>query len=83
MTMQYIKQLVFTIILCYSFAFFFTFLIFLYIFVSEMFTGHTETFIYDVLKSEWSVAIASLPSSITTNKVNILNFSFCMKGVIL
>ncbi|XP_022722057.1 tip elongation aberrant protein 1-like [Durio zibethinus] len=29
---------------------------------------HTETFIYDVLKSEWSVAIASLPSSITTNK---------------
>ncbi|XP_022760508.1 kelch domain-containing protein 4-like isoform X2 [Durio zibethinus] len=31
-------------------------------------TRHTETFIYDVLKSEWSVAIASLPSSITTNK---------------
>ncbi|XVF38664.1 hypothetical protein REPUB_Repub20aG0122100 [Reevesia pubescens] len=29
---------------------------------------HTETFIFDVLKSEWSVAIASLPSSITTNK---------------
>ncbi|GMJ14066.1 hypothetical protein like AT5G18590 [Hibiscus trionum] len=29
---------------------------------------HTETFIYDVLKSEWSVAVASLPSSITTNK---------------
>ncbi|MBA0685143.1 hypothetical protein Goari_026682 [Gossypium aridum] len=33
-----------------------------------MFTGHTETFIYDILKSEWSMAIASLPSSITTNK---------------
>ncbi|MBA0714116.1 hypothetical protein Golax_013112, partial [Gossypium laxum] len=29
---------------------------------------HTETFIYDILKSEWSMAIASLPSSITTNK---------------
>ncbi|XP_039040219.1 acyl-CoA-binding domain-containing protein 5-like [Hibiscus syriacus] len=29
---------------------------------------HTETFIYDVLKSEWSVAVASPPSSITTNK---------------
>ncbi|KAK8555804.1 hypothetical protein V6N13_069883 [Hibiscus sabdariffa] len=29
---------------------------------------HTETFIYDVLKSEWSIAVASLPSSITTNK---------------
>ncbi|PPR92244.1 hypothetical protein GOBAR_AA28412 [Gossypium barbadense] len=29
---------------------------------------HTETFIYDILKSEWSMAVASLPSSITTNK---------------
>ncbi|XVE82088.1 hypothetical protein DITRI_Ditri15bG0118700 [Diplodiscus trichospermus] len=29
---------------------------------------HTETFIYDILKSDWSVAVASLPSSITTNK---------------
>ncbi|KAE8683512.1 anaphase-promoting complex subunit 7-like [Hibiscus syriacus] len=29
---------------------------------------HTETFVYDVLQSEWSVAITSLPSSITTNK---------------
>ncbi|KAK7245696.1 hypothetical protein RIF29_40545 [Crotalaria pallida] len=29
---------------------------------------HGETLIYDVVKSEWSVAIASPPSSITTNK---------------
>ncbi|XP_012455953.1 acyl-CoA-binding domain-containing protein 6 isoform X1 [Gossypium raimondii] len=29
---------------------------------------HAETFIYDILKSEWSVAITPLPSSITTNK---------------
>ncbi|GMI70322.1 hypothetical protein like AT5G18590 [Hibiscus trionum] len=29
---------------------------------------HTETFVYDVLKSEWSVAITSPPSSNTTNK---------------
>ncbi|MED6138233.1 hypothetical protein PIB30_119064 [Stylosanthes scabra] len=29
---------------------------------------HGETLIYDVLKSEWSVAIASPPSSITINK---------------
>ncbi|XWS53656.1 hypothetical protein CRYUN_Cryun10bG0019500 [Craigia yunnanensis] len=29
---------------------------------------HTETFIFDVLTSEWSVVIASLPSAITTNK---------------
>ncbi|KAL6971330.1 hypothetical protein U1Q18_031008, partial [Sarracenia purpurea var. burkii] len=29
---------------------------------------HGETLIYDVLKHEWSVAVASPPSSITTNK---------------
>ncbi|XP_038995111.1 acyl-CoA-binding domain-containing protein 6-like [Hibiscus syriacus] len=29
---------------------------------------HTETVVYDVLKSKWSVAIKSLPSSITTSK---------------
>ncbi|OMO98431.1 Kelch-type beta propeller [Corchorus olitorius] len=29
---------------------------------------HAETYIYDIMKSEWSVAIASLPSSITTSK---------------
>ncbi|KAK7412591.1 hypothetical protein VNO78_04072 [Psophocarpus tetragonolobus] len=29
---------------------------------------HGETLVYDVVKSEWSVAIASPPSSITTNK---------------
>ncbi|CAL0301225.1 unnamed protein product [Lupinus luteus] len=29
---------------------------------------HGETLIYDIVKSEWSVAIASPPSSITTNK---------------
>ncbi|XP_057429581.1 acyl-CoA-binding domain-containing protein 6-like isoform X2 [Lotus japonicus] len=29
---------------------------------------HGETLIYDILKSEWSVAVASPPSSITTNK---------------
>ncbi|KAB2009718.1 hypothetical protein ES319_D10G187100v1 [Gossypium barbadense] len=29
---------------------------------------HAETFIYDIFKSEWSVAITPLPSSITTNK---------------
>ncbi|KAH8499714.1 hypothetical protein H0E87_015086 [Populus deltoides] len=30
--------------------------------------GHSETLIYDILKMEWSVAFASPPSSITTNK---------------
>lgn len=29
---------------------------------------HSETLIYDILKMEWSVAFASPPSSITTNK---------------
>lgn len=29
---------------------------------------HAETFIFDILKLEWSVAVASPPSSITTNK---------------
>ncbi|KAM3707629.1 hypothetical protein ACB098_02G039900 [Castanea mollissima] len=29
---------------------------------------HVETLVFDVLKVEWSVAVASLPSSITTNK---------------
>lgn len=29
---------------------------------------HAETLIFDVLKVEWSLAVASLPSSITTNK---------------
>ncbi|XP_027338535.1 acyl-CoA-binding domain-containing protein 4-like [Abrus precatorius] len=29
---------------------------------------HGETLIYDIIKSEWSVAIASPPASITTNK---------------
>ncbi|KAJ4968667.1 hypothetical protein NE237_015368 [Protea cynaroides] len=29
---------------------------------------HAETLVYDVLKVEWSVAVASPPSSITTNK---------------
>ncbi|KAM4084678.1 hypothetical protein ACB094_08G151100 [Castanea mollissima] len=29
---------------------------------------HVETLVFDVLKIEWSVAVASLPSSITTNK---------------
>ncbi|KAJ1414245.1 Kelch-type beta propeller [Sesbania bispinosa] len=29
---------------------------------------HGETLVYDIVKSEWSVAIASPPSSITTNK---------------
>ncbi|KAK7303144.1 hypothetical protein RJT34_14045 [Clitoria ternatea] len=29
---------------------------------------HGETLIYDIVKSEWSLAIASPPSSITTNK---------------
>ncbi|XP_021290692.1 tip elongation aberrant protein 1 isoform X1 [Herrania umbratica] len=31
-------------------------------------TRHAETSVYDILKSEWSLAIASPPSSITTNK---------------
>ena len=70
MTMHTPSNLFFTIILCYSFCihFYLSFHIFPYMFYSEMFTGHTETFIFDVLKSEWSVVIASLPSSITTNK---------------
>lgn len=29
---------------------------------------HAETFVFDVLKHEWSIAVASAPSSITTNK---------------
>ncbi|KAG2727198.1 hypothetical protein I3843_01G142900 [Carya illinoinensis] len=29
---------------------------------------HSETLIFDVLKVEWSVAVTSLPSSLTTNK---------------
>ncbi|XVE65657.1 hypothetical protein DITRI_Ditri08aG0017600 [Diplodiscus trichospermus] len=33
---------------------------------------HTKTLIYDVLKSEWSVAIASLPSSITTKGFSLV-----------
>ena len=81
----YIKQFIFhyCFFVLWFLHSFLPFLIFPYIFDSKMFTGHTETFIYDVLKSEWSLAIASLPSSITTNKVNTLNFSFCMKGVVL
>ncbi|KAF9596135.1 hypothetical protein IFM89_007188 [Coptis chinensis] len=30
--------------------------------------GHVETLVFDVLKVEWSVVVASPPSSITTNK---------------
>lgn len=33
------------------------------------YTGPAETLIFDVLKYTWSVAVASPPSSITTNKV--------------
>ncbi|CAA3029094.1 acyl- -binding domain-containing 4 [Olea europaea subsp. europaea] len=33
-----------------------------------LFGGHAETLIFDVLKLEWSVAVASPPSSMTTNK---------------
>lgn len=51
------------------------FLIFPYTF---HFSGHGETLIYDILKSEWSVAIASPPSSITTNKVSFLFFLSCL-----
>lgn len=29
---------------------------------------HAETFVFDIMKLEWSVAVASPPSSITTNK---------------
>jgi hypothetical protein len=36
--------------------------------------GHAETLIFDVLKVEWSLAVASLPSSITTNKVSYIDF---------
>lgn len=36
--------------------------------------GHVETLVFDVLKVEWSVAVASLPSSITTNKVSHIDF---------
>ena len=36
------------------------------------FLGHAETVILDILKLEWSVAVASPPSSITTNKVRFL-----------
>jgi len=35
------------------------------------FPGHGETLIFDIVKNEWSVAITSPPSSITTNKVLI------------
>lgn len=34
-----------------------------------MIPGRGETLVFDILKVEWSVAVASLPSSITTNKV--------------
>ncbi|KAG4948665.1 hypothetical protein JHK86_041904 [Glycine max] len=36
--------------------------------VAALYDGHGETLVYDVVKSEWSVAITSPPSSITTNK---------------
>ncbi|KAK4372563.1 hypothetical protein RND71_007947 [Anisodus tanguticus] len=35
--------------------------------------GHAETLIFDVLKLEWFVAVASPSSSITTNKVEPIN----------
>ncbi|GMP76677.1 hypothetical protein CsSME_00033254 [Camellia sinensis var. sinensis] len=38
---------------------------------------HTEMLIFDVLKQEWSVSVASPPSSITTNKVQFVDFAAC------
>ncbi|KAI8004659.1 Acyl-CoA-binding domain-containing protein 6 [Camellia lanceoleosa] len=38
---------------------------------------HTEMLIFDVLKQEWSVFVASPPSSITTNKVQFVDFAAC------
>lgn len=38
--------------------------------------GHGETVIFDIVKNEWSVAITSPPSSISTNKV-WLSFICC------
>lgn len=35
--------------------------------------GHLETLVFDVVKIEWSVATASPPSSITSNKVRHLS----------
>lgn len=36
---------------------------------SPLLPGHADTLIFDVLKLEWSVAVISPPSSVTTNKV--------------
>ncbi|CAK7333091.1 unnamed protein product [Dovyalis caffra] len=42
--------------------------------------GHSETLIFDILKVEWSVAFASTPSSITTNKVSHVDFTASLMG---
>lgn len=47
-----------------------------YSFLPLHFPGHGETLIYDIVKNEWSVAIASPPSSITANKV-CPSFMYC------
>lgn len=41
------------------------------------FPGHVETLIFDVVKHEWSVAVASPPSSVTTSKVQFVGFGAC------
>lgn len=59
----------------------FTNFFFLHSFMNFLFLiipGHVETLVFDVLKVEWSVAVASLPSSITTNKVSHIDFVLCI-----
>lgn len=62
----------------FYFIYFFILHSFMNLFLFLIIPGHAETLIFDVLKVEWSLAVASLPSSITTNKVSYIDFVFAV-----
>lgn len=57
-------------------VFFYYELISLFLVFFPLLPGHTDTLIFDILKLEWSVAVTSPPSSVTTNKVSGEDFEF-------
>jgi hypothetical protein len=59
---SYMKRTVIFLVMAYSFA------------TSIKFSGHAETWVFDILQSKWCVCVVPPSSSITTKKVSSFSF---------